>query len=211
MQSNVTQQRAPVIGDTAPWIHVSESPRHVRVFFGGETIADSKRAKLVRESDVLPAYYFPREDVRLDLFTPSAHTSRCPLKGEASYWSIRTGRKSVEDAAWSYPSPYPGAAAIKEHFAFDWPKMDKWMEEDEELFKRDRGLFKHGHAPRLFEMRGDERCPNKKLCKLRITLSSRKCSSRPYPFSLISGRTGADPAGRLPPCWRKLPPSLLAG
>ena len=61
MQSNVTQQRVPIVGDPGPWVHVSESPRHVRVIFGGETIADSKRVKLVRESDVLPAYYFPRK------------------------------------------------------------------------------------------------------------------------------------------------------
>ncbi|HVO91298.1 MAG TPA: DUF427 domain-containing protein, partial [Terriglobales bacterium] len=146
MQSNVTQQRVPVVGDPTPWIHVSESPRHVRVFFGGEMIADSKRAKLVRESDVLPAYYFPKEDVRTDLLTPSAHTSRCPQKGEASYWSIRSGSKSADNAVWSYPNPLPSASAIEGHFAFDWPKMDKWMEEDEELHKHARDPFKRVDA-----------------------------------------------------------------
>jgi uncharacterized protein (DUF427 family) len=60
MQSNVIQQRVPVHGDGGHWIHVSESPRHVRVFFGGEIIADSKRVKLVREAEILPAYYFLR-------------------------------------------------------------------------------------------------------------------------------------------------------
>ncbi len=59
MQSNVIQQRVPVHGDPGHWIHISQSPRHVRVMFGGETIADSKRVKLVREPDILPAYYFP--------------------------------------------------------------------------------------------------------------------------------------------------------
>jgi uncharacterized protein (DUF427 family) len=146
MQSNVTQQRVPVIGDPVPWIHISESPRHVRVFFGGETIADSKRAKLVRESEVLPAYYFPKQDVRSDLFIPSAFKTQCPVKGEASYWSIRVGGQSAESAAWSYLSPTPAASALKDHFAFDWPKMDKWMEEDEPLYKHARDPFKRVDA-----------------------------------------------------------------
>ena len=59
MQSNVTQQRVPIHGDPGHWVHVSDSPRHVRVLFGGETIADSKRVKLLREAEILPAYYFP--------------------------------------------------------------------------------------------------------------------------------------------------------
>ncbi len=60
MQSNITQERVPIHGDAGYWLHISQSPRHVRVFFGGEVIANSKRAKLVREAEVLPAYYFPR-------------------------------------------------------------------------------------------------------------------------------------------------------
>ena len=141
MQSNVTQQRVPIVGDPGPWVHVSESPRHVRVLFGGETIADSKRVKLVRESDVLPAYYFPKEDVRADLFTPSTQKSQCSQKGEASYWTIRSAGKAAENAAWAYLDPLPPASAIKDHFAFEWPKMDQWMEEDEELFKHARDPF----------------------------------------------------------------------
>ena len=60
MQSNIIQERVPVHGDPGHWVHISESPRHVRVFFGGETIASSRRAKLVREAEVLPVYYFPK-------------------------------------------------------------------------------------------------------------------------------------------------------
>ncbi len=107
MQSNVTQQRVPIHGDPGHWIHVSDSPRHVRVMFDRETIADSKRVKLVREPEVLPAYYFPKEDVRTDLFVPSQHKTLCPQKGEASYWSIRSGNKTEENAAWCYLNPLP--------------------------------------------------------------------------------------------------------
>ena len=146
MQSNVIQERVPVHGDPGHWIHVSESPRHVRVFFGGETIADSKRVKLVREPEILPAYYFPAEDVRMDVLTPTERRIPCPVKGEASYWSIRSGSNSAENAAWCYADPLPGARAIKDHFAFDWPQMDKWMEEDEEIFKHARDPYKRVDA-----------------------------------------------------------------
>lgn len=146
MQSNVTQQRVPIHGDPGRWVHVSESPRHVRVMFGGETIADSKRVKLVREPEFLPAYYFPKADVRTDLFVPSERKTHCPQKGEASYWTILSGGKSAENAVWCYSNPFPAAQAIKDHFAFEWPKMDKWMEEDEEIFKHARDPFKRVDA-----------------------------------------------------------------
>src|SRR5678815_4629497 len=142
MQSNVTQQRVPIHGDPGHWIHVSESPRHVRVFLGGETIADSKRAKLLREAEILPAYYFPKEDVRTDLLVPSQKKTRCEIKGEASYWSVQVGNKRAEDAAWRYTAPSPEASSLQDHYAFDWPKMDKWMEEDEEIFKHARDPYK---------------------------------------------------------------------
>jgi uncharacterized protein (DUF427 family) len=146
MKSNVIQQRVPVHGDPGHWVHVSDSPRHVRVFFGGETIADSKKVKLVREAEILPAYYFPREDVRTEFFTPTTRRTHCPVKGEASYWSISIGSKSAQNASWCYEEPLPAASGIKDHFAFDWPQMDKWMEEDEELYKHARDPFKRVDA-----------------------------------------------------------------
>jgi uncharacterized protein (DUF427 family) len=132
----------PVASDPGHWVHVSESPRHVRVFFNGETIADSKHAKLVRESEVLPIYYFPAADVRAHCFTPTQHESACPYKGKASYWTIEVGDKRAENAAWSYQAPLPDAAAIANYFAFEWNKMDKWMEEDEEIFVHARDPYK---------------------------------------------------------------------
>jgi uncharacterized protein (DUF427 family) len=80
--------------------------------------------------------------VRTDLFVASQHKSRCPVKGEASYWSIQVGRQYAENAVWSYTAPLSDAESLKEHFAFEWPKMDKWMEEDEEIFKHARDPYK---------------------------------------------------------------------
>jgi uncharacterized protein (DUF427 family) len=142
MNSHVIQRRVPVASDPGHWVHVSESPRHVRVVFNGETIADSKHAKLVRESDVLPIYYFPQGDVRADFFTPTQYKTACPYKGEASYWTIEVGDKRAGNATWSYRAPAPDAAEIANCFAFDWNQMDKWMEEDEEIFVHARDPYK---------------------------------------------------------------------
>lgn len=146
MQSNVIQQRVPINSDPGHWVHVSDSPRNVRVLFGGEIIADSKRVKLLRESSILPAYYFPKQDVRTDLFVESQYRTECPYKGEASYWTARAGDKVAENAVWSYVNPLSEAAALKDHFAFDWNKMDKWHEEDEEIFVHPRDPFKRVDA-----------------------------------------------------------------
>src|SRR5215204_2794791 len=78
----------------APRDHVlyfEDSPRRVRVMFNGETVADSRRVKLMHEKGLLPVYYFPEEDVRMDLLEESEHTTHCPFKGDASYWSERVG------------------------------------------------------------------------------------------------------------------------
>jgi uncharacterized protein (DUF427 family) len=124
------------------WIEAVESPRRVRVVSGGETIADSKRAMLLREAGCLPVYYFSREDVRMDLMVPTKRKTHCPYKGDASCWTVKVGDKLAEDAAWSYSIPPPDCAAIKDHMAFDWNKMDAWYEEDEEIFKHPRDPYK---------------------------------------------------------------------
>ena len=115
-------------------IYLEDTPRRVRVVFGGETIADSRRAKLLHEAGLLPVYYFPMEDVRMDLLEESDHTTHCPFKGDASYWSVRAGDKVAENAVWGYPEPIDSAPPIAGYLAFYWREMDHWYEEDEEVF-----------------------------------------------------------------------------
>jgi len=74
-------------------VDVESTPRWLRVKFNGETIVDSKHAILLRESGHLPVYYFPPEDVRMDLMTPTELHTTCPYKGQASYW---TKKKEIE-------------------------------------------------------------------------------------------------------------------
>jgi uncharacterized protein (DUF427 family) len=110
------------------------SPRRVRVVFGGETIADSTDMRLLREPNHVPVYYFPMEDVRMELLQPTDHHSHCPWKGHASYFTVSAGGRTAENAAWTYAEPYPQVPYFKGHVAFYWKLMDKWLEEDEDVF-----------------------------------------------------------------------------
>jgi len=124
------------------WIVVEPTPRWLRVMFGGETIADSKRAVLFRESGLLPIYYFPREDVRTDLLMPSSYTSRDPYKGEAGHWTIKVADAVAEHAAWSYVTPLPEWPDSPRYLAFYWNQMNAWYEEDDEVFVHPRDPYK---------------------------------------------------------------------
>jgi uncharacterized protein (DUF427 family) len=64
-------------------------------------LAESDRAIELDETGLPTRYYLPREDVRLDLLTPSDTTSHCPFKGDATYFSAA----GVPDAFWVYESP----------------------------------------------------------------------------------------------------------
>lgn len=122
-------------------LYFEGSPRRVRVVFGGETVADSRRVKLMHEKGLLPVYYFPVEDVRMDLLEETDRTTHCPHKGDASYWSVRVGQRVEENAAWSYPEPIESCPPIAGYLAFYWRRMDHWYEEDEEVFVHPRDPY----------------------------------------------------------------------
>jgi uncharacterized protein (DUF427 family) len=123
-------------------ITLEPSPRRVRVSFNGETIADSTNARLLFETRHLPVYYFPRADVRMELLTPTDHHTFCPYKGSASYWTIKVGDWTSENAVWGYPDPFEEVAKISDFVAFYWDRVDHWYEEDEEIFVHPRDPYK---------------------------------------------------------------------
>jgi uncharacterized protein (DUF427 family) len=118
-----------------------ESPRRVRALFGGMTVADSTHMMLLHESDRLPVYYFPREDVRTDLLEPSDSTSDDDRKGPATYWHVRANGRIAEDAAVAYRDPPAGSPDLSGYVTFAWDAMDAWFEEDDEVFRHPRDPY----------------------------------------------------------------------
>jgi len=119
-----------------------DSRRRVRVVFANVTVADSKRVMLLHEFGRLPVFYFPVEDVRMDLMEASEHRTHSPLKGEASYWTLWVGDRTARNSAWSYPYPLPAGPHLKGYLAFYWDQMDAWYEEDERVFAHARDPYK---------------------------------------------------------------------
>jgi uncharacterized protein (DUF427 family) len=109
--------------------------------FNGKTVADSLCTSLMLETGHMPVYYFPREDVRMDILERSNRHTHCPHKGDASYWTLKLGGRSAENAAWSYEEPFSQMSAIKGQIAFYWDKVDHWFEEDEEIFGHPRDPY----------------------------------------------------------------------
>jgi uncharacterized protein (DUF427 family) len=123
-------------------LYLEPTPKRIRVVVGGETIADSRGAYLLHESGHQPIYYFPPGDVRADVLEPSDRHTRCPKKGEASYHTIRVGDEVLEAAAWYYPSVLAGAPPeLAGLIAFYFNRMDKWLEENEEIFGHPRDPY----------------------------------------------------------------------
>jgi uncharacterized protein (DUF427 family) len=107
-----------------PGHNVSTQPSkaHVQVLYKGEVIADTRDAVELHEDTgvgkktVAPiVYYIPRKDVKMDRLARTSHTTHCPFKGDASYFSLRGG---PENAVWSYEAPYDETMALKERLAF---------------------------------------------------------------------------------------------
>lgn len=112
---------------------VETSPRWIRVKFGGEIIADSKRALLLRQygRDRLPTYCFPQADVRVE---PRATSSAETPLGDVARWTLQVGDRVAENAAWIYLDPPAGLTPLNGHVSFEWDEMDAWYEEEQEVF-----------------------------------------------------------------------------
>jgi len=86
----------------------------------GVVIAASDNAVILHESNHQDTVYFPAEDVRLDLASKTDHSTHCPFKGDASYWSFDGG----ENIAWGYETPFDEMIGIKNYVAFYNDRLD---------------------------------------------------------------------------------------
>jgi uncharacterized protein (DUF427 family) len=90
----------------------------------GRTIADTREALMLREASYPGVQYIPRKDVDMTLLERTPHATYCPYKGDCSYYSIPVGKERAVNAVWTYESPYPAVAAIKEYLAFYPSRVD---------------------------------------------------------------------------------------
>jgi uncharacterized protein (DUF427 family) len=109
-------------------IDILPTSRHVRVELNGVVLADSPRARVLFETGLIPRWYLPKVDVRMDLLVASDEVTHCPYKGQAEYWSVRVGEEFEENVAWSYRTPLPESERIAGYVAFFDERVDVFVD-----------------------------------------------------------------------------------
>jgi len=85
----------------------------MKALWKNQIIAESDETVIVEGN-----HYFPISSVNMSLLQESNHSSYCPWKGTASYYSIEVDGETNKDAAWFYAEPKTKAEHIKRHLAF---------------------------------------------------------------------------------------------
>jgi uncharacterized protein (DUF427 family) len=109
-------------------IDILPTSRRVRVELNGVLLADSPRALVLYETGLAPRWYVPKVDVRMELLAHTDHSTRCPYKGQAEYWSVRAGDELVENLVWSYRTPLPESERIAGYLAFFDERVDLFVD-----------------------------------------------------------------------------------
>jgi uncharacterized protein (DUF427 family) len=99
---------------------ITVTPAGVRVVVrsGEHVVADSTNALALQESTYPVAYYLPLEDTNQEFLQRTDHSTYCPFKGDASYYSVVTPDGTVANAVWSYEKPYDAVSTIEGRVAF---------------------------------------------------------------------------------------------
>ena len=120
----MTNKQIKIPGPDHP-ISIEENPSRVVVTGGGRVIADTRDALTLREASYPAVHYIPRGDVDMSALVRSEHTTYCPYKGDASYYSIPAGGDRSLNAVWRYEAPFEAMAQIKDYVAFYPDRVDE--------------------------------------------------------------------------------------
>jgi len=105
-------------------ITITPTAGNVTVTLDGQVIARSANALTLQEASYPPVQYIPRADIDLADLLATGHSTYCPYKGYASYYSIAAGGERSVNAIWSYEDPHDAVAAIKNYMAFYPDRVD---------------------------------------------------------------------------------------
>lgn len=128
----------PLPGQESVWDYprpprLEETSRHIQLYFNGQILADTRRAKRILETSHPPVYYLPAEDIRMDYLKVNGAGSWCEWKGQATYYDVAIGSKVASRVAWTYLRPSSPFTSIRDHLAFYAWAMDKCLVDDEQV------------------------------------------------------------------------------
>ncbi len=100
-------------------INIEPAKGAVTVTVDGRVLVKTEKAVVLHEANYAPVYYFPRSEIDPTALKRSDHTTWCPYKGAAGYFSVVAEDGGViENAIWFYEDPFEETAAIKGYLGF---------------------------------------------------------------------------------------------
>jgi uncharacterized protein (DUF427 family) len=96
----------------------------LKIVSGAGVLAQTTRGYRTVETSHPPSYYFPPEDVAMDLLVENGHRSFCEWKGEARYFDLLVDGKTVRNVAWTYPEPSASFVPIRDYLSFYASRVD---------------------------------------------------------------------------------------
>jgi uncharacterized protein (DUF427 family) len=112
-------------------ITITPNTVHVVVRLSDKIIAETDNSLTLQEASYPPVTYIPRADVDMSLLERTDHSTHCPYKGDASYYSIPLGGERSRNAIWTYEDPHAAVSAIKDYMAFYPDRVDSIEARDE--------------------------------------------------------------------------------
>jgi uncharacterized protein (DUF427 family) len=130
-------------------VRTERSDKWVRGYVDDVAVVDSRDAVLFWEEEFpVPAYAFPREDVRTDLLSeareepPGEWSFFSPQGPVAQWYDLTVGDRRIPHAAWVRDTP-----ELADHLVLSWqPGLLRWLEEDEEVAGHPRDPHKRVEA-----------------------------------------------------------------
>lgn len=120
---------------TTSGFRIEHNPKWIRGIFKGETIIDSRDARLVWEIPYYPVWYFPVSDLKAKLLE-NGKTHQSPSLGTATRYDLVLDDQTILDAAWCHlDAP---VNELRRLVRMDWGSVDTWLEEDVEVFVHPR-------------------------------------------------------------------------
>jgi uncharacterized protein (DUF427 family) len=110
----------------------------MRAVLGGETVLDTRRAKLLHASGAFPTHWFPLDDVRGDLLVPAGRSVNAE---PAERFDVRVGDRLAAGAVQIVSADSPRDPPLTGYATVDFGAMDRWFEEDEPIYAHPRDPY----------------------------------------------------------------------
>ncbi|HZD97880.1 MAG TPA: DUF427 domain-containing protein [Micromonosporaceae bacterium] len=125
--------------------HIEPAPRRIRGMLGNAVVFDTTRAVYVWEHPHFPQYYIPYADIDRRFIIDEDEPQHL-RRGTARRHGLRAGDIDRPGSAWLFGQD--ALEGLDGFVRFDWPALDAWYEEDEEVFVHPRSPYSRVDALR---------------------------------------------------------------